>query len=74
MPNPTIITAKGDTDRRLVSVDKAATYLGLSPRTIRRAIADGRIAGFRFGPRIVRIDLNEIDAVLRRIPTVGGAA
>jgi excisionase family DNA binding protein len=60
--------------RRLVSLNKAADYLDTSPRTIRRAIAEGRLTGYRFGPRTLRVDLNEIDAVLRPIPTTGGAA
>ena len=59
---------------RLVSLDKAAAYVDTSPRTIRRAIAEGRLNGYRFGPRLLRVDLNEIDTVLGRIPTVGGAA
>jgi excisionase family DNA binding protein len=60
--------------RRLVSLNKAAAYVDTSPRTIRRAIADGRLTGYRFGPRTLRVDLTEIDAILRRIPTAGGAA
>jgi excisionase family DNA binding protein len=59
--------------RRLVSLSKAAEYLDTSSRTIRRAISDGRLAAYRFGPRTLRVDLNEIDAVLRRVPTAAGA-
>lgn len=60
--------------RRLVSLTKAAEYLDTSPRTVRRAISDGRLAGYRFGPRTLRVDLNEVDEVLRRIPTAGSTA
>lgn len=56
---------------RLVSLDKAAAYVDTSTRTIRRAIAEGRLRGYRFGPGLLRVDLNEIDAVLGRIPTAG---
>jgi excisionase family DNA binding protein len=66
------MAAAAPTPRRLVSLSKAAAYLDTSPRTIRRAIAEGRLAGYRFGPRTLRVDLNEIDDVIRRIPT-GGA-
>lgn len=56
-------------DRRLVSIDKAAAHLDTSTRTIRRSIAEGRITGYRFGKRLIRVDLTEIEASLRVIPT-----
>ena len=58
--------------RRLESISEAADYLGVSTKTIRRYIASGRLTGYRAGPRLIRVDLNELDAVLRPIPTVGG--
>lgn len=58
--------------RRLVSLDKAAAYVDLSPWTMRRRIADGVIPGYRFG-RSIRVDLNEVDAAMRRVPSAGGA-
>ena len=58
--------------RRLDSIEHAADYLGVSTKTIRRYIAAGRVAGYRTGPRLIRVDLNELDAMLRPIPTVGG--
>lgn len=60
--------------RRLVSLENAADYVATSPRTIRRAIAAGRLTGYRFGKRLLRVDLNEIDAMLSVVPTVGDAA
>lgn len=53
--------------RRLVSLQRGAEYLECAERTIRRMVADGRITGYRVGPRMVRIDLNELDALLTRI-------
>lgn len=50
---------------RLVSIAVAAEYLATSERTIRRYIADGDLTGYRIGPRLVRLDLNEIDRVLQ---------
>jgi excisionase family DNA binding protein len=61
-------------ERRLASIEKAATYVDTSPRTIRRAIAEGRLTGYRFGKRMIRVDLNEVDAALDVIPTAGGDA
>ncbi|AWG98707.1 helix-turn-helix transcriptional regulator [Rhodococcus ruber] len=59
--------------RRLVSVPQAAEYAGVCSKTIRRRISDGTITGYRFGPRLIRVDLDEIDAVLRPLATAGGA-
>lgn len=61
--------------RRLASPAEAASYEGVSTKTIRRQIACGAITGYKLpGSRLIRVDLNEIDAMLRPIPTVGGAA
>lgn len=60
--------------RRLESIPHAAEYLGVSTKTIRRYIAAGRVTGYRTGPRLIRVDLNELDAMLRPIPTVGGGS
>jgi excisionase family DNA binding protein len=42
---------------------------GVSERTLRRYIAQGKLTGYRFGPRIIRVDLDEVDALLTPIPT-----
>jgi excisionase family DNA binding protein len=58
--------------RRYASLDEAAKYLGVNERTIRRHIAAGRLIGYRLGTRLVRVDLNELDAMLiKTIPTAG---
>lgn len=57
--------------RRYASIDQAAQLVGVSSRTIRRRIADGSIAGYRFGPRVIRVDLDEVDSLLKRIPAAG---
>ncbi len=56
--------------RRLATIDEAKSYLNLkSSITIRRRIADGTFAGYRVpGTRAIRVDLNEIDDALQRIP------
>jgi len=58
--------------RRLASIVAAADYASVSTKTIRRYIAAGRVTGYRAGPRLIRIDLNDLDAMLRPIPTAGG--
>ncbi len=59
------------TRRRYVKIADAAEYLQVTDRTIRQMIADGRLTGYRSGGRIVRVDLNEIDAAMQPF---GGAA
>ncbi|WP_155269466.1 excisionase family DNA-binding protein [Mycobacterium avium] len=36
----------------------------VTSRTIRQMIADGRLTGYRSGARLIRVDLNEIDAAM----------
>jgi excisionase family DNA binding protein len=58
--------------QRFTSVRDAAEYGGISEKTVRRYISDGRLTGYRLGKRLIRVDLSEIDALLKPIPTVGG--
>lgn len=53
------------TRRRYVTPAQAAQYLGVTARTIRQMLADGRLTGYRNGARFIRLDLNEIDAAMR---------
>jgi excisionase family DNA binding protein len=46
-------------------VKDAAAHLGVVPRTIREMISDGRLRAYRNGARLVRVDLNELDASMR---------
>jgi len=45
-------------------ITKAAKRFDVNPATIRRMIADGRIKGYRSGARLLRVDLNEIAALM----------
>ena len=55
--------------RHLVSISQAADYAACSTKTIRRRIADGSLTGYRMGRRMIRVDLNELDALLSPIPS-----
>ena len=57
--------------RRYAKLKEAAAYLNVTERTVRQMIADGRLTGYRNGNRLVRVDLNELDA---RMQPFGGAA
>ena len=57
---------RNKSQRRLVSIPVAADEYGVCTKTLRRWIAAGRITGYRFGPRMIRVDLDEIEqAVLK---------
>lgn len=59
--------------RRLASTAETALYAGLSVRTLRRWVAEGRLTAYRFGPRALRYDLDEIDAQVHRVPSATAA-
>jgi excisionase family DNA binding protein len=60
-----ISTVPTTTDpNRFVSLNEAASYLGVSIRTVRGMLYDGRLTGHRLGERIVRIRLSDIDAAM----------
>ena len=56
--------------KRLVPTSTAAKYVSCNERTIRRYITAGRLTGYRVGPRLIRVDLDELEAMLRPIPTL----
>jgi excisionase family DNA binding protein len=66
-----VATSAAKHARHLVSIDQAARLVDVSSRTIRRRIADGSLAGYRFGPRVIRVDLDEVESLLTRIPAAG---
>ena len=55
--------------RRYESLAQAAERTGVSSRTLRRRIAGGQLTAFRVGPRIIRLDPQEVDRLFVVIPT-----
>lgn len=53
----------------LVTLDQAAEVCQVTPKTIRRWISDGRVTGYRLGPRLLRVDRAELDQLVEEIPT-----
>lgn len=51
-------------NKRLATLQEAAEYWGCHQRTIRRHIAAGNLTGYRLGPRMIRIDLDELDELM----------
>ncbi|BCO97647.1 hypothetical protein MINTM018_04170 [Mycobacterium intracellulare] len=52
---------------RWVTIAEAADTLGVDPRSVRRMIKDGRLRGYQAGPRLIRLDLHEVNAALKPI-------
>jgi excisionase family DNA binding protein len=57
---------RAESRRRYITIPDAAEYLQVTTRTIRQMMADGRLTGYRAGSRLVRVDMNEIDDLVRR--------
>jgi excisionase family DNA binding protein len=60
--------------RQFETLEAAAARLSLDKRTIRRAIAAGRLHGYRFGARALRVEPAEVDALMEPVPTVERSA
>ncbi|WP_045265120.1 helix-turn-helix domain-containing protein [Microbacterium oxydans] len=56
------------------TLDDAAEVLGVSTQTIRRRIADGSIRALRFGPRLLRVDMQSLEQSGTPIAWTGTAA
>jgi excisionase family DNA binding protein len=59
--------------RRYARINDAAAYIDVNPITIRSMIEKGQIHAYRYGQRLIRVDLNELDAMLAG-DTENGAA
>jgi excisionase family DNA binding protein len=51
------------TQREAVTIQQAADHLGVSHKTIRRMIADGRLPAFRVGGGPIRVLASDVQAV-----------
>jgi len=69
---PTSVATANKVIRRLESIANAAEHADVSTKTIRRWIAARLVTGYRAGPRLIRVDLDELETMLRPIPTAGG--
>lgn len=59
---------------RWATLPKAAEYFDCSVKTMRRYISSGDIPGYYVGKRrSIKVDLNDVDALAKRIPSAGAA-
>lgn len=59
---------------RWATTDDVADYLKVSVNTVRRMAERGDFTTHRLGPRLIRFDLNEVDATLTTTTTAEAAA
>ena len=53
---------------RPAPIKTTSEQYGVSEKTLRRYIAEGKITGYRLGPRLIRVDLDEVEQLLTPIP------
>lgn len=61
-------------DTSWASITEAAQHFGVSPDTIRRMISRGEIDGRRFGPRLIRVRLEDVIRAAKPLQFTGGDA
>jgi excisionase family DNA binding protein len=53
---------------RPASITDAAQYAPCGRRTIQRYIQQGKLPTWRFGPKMLRVDLDDVDRLFRSVP------
>ena len=51
-----------------VTMEQAARMTQQSVKTIRRRVSDGTLPAYRFGPRSIRVRLEDLESAAHRIP------
>lgn len=49
--------------QRTIPLEEAARSCGVSVDTLRRWISQGKVRAYRFGPRLIRVETDDIDAM-----------
>lgn len=63
-----------DNKKRHLKLQEAAEYYDVSERTLRRRIAEGKLAAVRVGPRSIRVRAEDVEALAVPIPTASRAS
>lgn len=53
--------AQGHASERFLTLDQAAEYLNVSPRTVRRYVRDRRLKSYLFGGSLLRFRKSDLD-------------
>lgn len=59
---------------RYITLKEGAAYLSVTEQSLRRYIAVGRIPAYRLGKRALRVDREDLDSLLERVPTAAVGA
>lgn len=59
-----------DERRQYESLREAAERTGISERTLRRRISEGKLPAYHVGSRIIRVVAADVDRLMVPIPTV----
>jgi excisionase family DNA binding protein len=59
---------------KLVTLAQAAEALGVTTKTLRTYIAEGRLPAVRIGNQLIRVRASDVASLARPIPTVGNIA
>jgi excisionase family DNA binding protein len=59
---------------RVVSLADAASYAGVPTGTLRHYIRTGQLPVYRFGPRLIQVNLDDVDAFRQPIAAAQSAA
>jgi excisionase family DNA binding protein len=54
--------------KKNITLQEAAEHYGVSVKTIRRYIAEGRLRAYKLGSRTIRVSLDDVEALARPIP------
>ena len=57
-----------------ITVAQTAEHIGVTERTVRRYIAEGRITGVRIGPKMIRVEAASLDRLAKPMTPLGGDA
>lgn len=52
-----------------ISITQAADVMGVCDKTVRRHIAAGRLRAYRCGKRLIRVRVEDIEYLMREIPS-----
>lgn len=67
-------SSRRKTPARRVRLAQGAAYSNLSVKTLRRYGAAGLITLYRTGPKLLQVDLDELDRIVRPVPTAGNGS
>ncbi|AZV00833.1 excisionase family DNA-binding protein [Mycobacterium phage Malec] len=49
------------------SIAETAEFLGVHPNTVRNYIAEGKLKAVRLGPRLIRVERDSVEALMKPI-------